>query len=329
MRALVYTAPRQVVLVDCPRPRLAAGEIAIAVSAAGICGADLAGFLGRSRQRVPPLVLGHELVGHTPDGRRVVANPLGYCGRCTACLGGTQNLCAGLSLLGMGRVAGCFAEFVAVPEERVYEIPDVVSDARAVFAEPVANMVHLFRIAAPPHFCRLGIVGAGTMGSLALLMARRLGIREILVEDVDEVRLEAARQMGATLAVNPSTEDGRADARRFAGHGLDMVLDASGAADARQTAFELCRPGGEVVLLGMADVRSELDFGTSIRKELRVTMSFGYTPVDFERSLRLLEDGEIDLTPWTAEMPLEDGQKAFDRMADSRDDTLKMILRVR
>jgi threonine dehydrogenase-like Zn-dependent dehydrogenase len=58
-------------------------------------------------------------------------------------------------------------------------------------------------------------------------------------------------------------------------------------------------------------------------------MSFGYTPVDFERSLRLLEDGEIDLTPWTAEMPLEDGQKAFDRMADSRDDTLKMILRVR
>jgi L-iditol 2-dehydrogenase len=238
---------------------------------------------------------------------------------------GAQNLCAGLNLLGMGRVAGCFAEFVAVPEERVYEIPDVVSDARAVFAEPVANMVHLFRIATPPHFCRLGIVGAGTMGSLALLMARRLGIREILVEDVDE----AARQMGATLAVNPSTEDGRADARRFAGHGLDMVLDASGAADARQTAFELCRPGGEVVLLGMADVRSELDFGTSIRKEQRVTMSFGYTPVDFERSLRLLEDGEIDLTPWTAEMPLEDGQKAFDRMADSRDDTLKMILRVR
>lgn len=329
MRALVYTAPRQVVLEERPRPRLAAGEVEIAVSAAGICGADLSGFLGRSRQRVPPLVLGHELVGHTPDGRRVVANPLGYCGRCTACLGGAQNLCAGLSLLGMGRVDGCFAEFVAIAEERVYEIPDVVSDARAVFAEPVANMVHLFRIAAPPHFCRLGIVGAGTMGSLALLMARRLGIREILVEDVDGVRLEAARLMGATLVVNPSTEEGRAEARRFAGSGLDMVLDASGTAEARQMAFELCRPGGVVVLLGMANTRSELDFGTSIHKEQRVVMSFGYTPVDFERSLRLLAAGEIDLTPWTAEMPLEDGQKAFERMADARGDRLKMILRVR
>jgi threonine dehydrogenase-like Zn-dependent dehydrogenase len=167
------------------------------------------------------------------------------------------------------------------------------------------------------------------MGSLAPLMARRVGMREILVEDVDGVRLESARQMGATLAVNPSTEEGRAEARRFAGSGLDMVLDASGAAEARQTAFELCRPGGVVVLLGMADPRSELDFGTSIRKEQRVAMSFGYTPVDFERSLGLLAAGEIDLTPWTAEMPLEDGQKAFERMADSRGETLKMILRIR
>jgi 2-desacetyl-2-hydroxyethyl bacteriochlorophyllide A dehydrogenase len=234
-----------------------------------------------------------------------------------------------LSLLGMGRVDGCFAEFVAVAEERVHEIPNAVSDARAVFAEPVANMVHLFRIAAPQHFCRLGIVGAGGMGSLALQMARRVGMQEILVEDVDGVRLAAARQMGATLVVNPSTEEGRAEARRFAGSGLDMVLDASGAAEARQTAFELCRPGGVVVLLGMADTRSELDFGTSIRKEQRVAMSFGYTPADFERSVELLKAGEIDLTPWTAEMPLEEGQEAFERMADSRGDTLKMILRVR
>ena len=81
--------------------------------------------------------------------------------------------------------------------------------------------------------------------------------------------------------------------------------------------------------LGMATERSELDFGAAIRRELRVQMSFGYTAADFKRSLDLLIAGEIDLTEWTAEMSLEDGQEAFERMTTSRGDTLKMILRVR
>ncbi len=328
MRALVYTAPRQVVLEDRPRPRTEAGESEIAIVAAGICGSDISGFLGHSRRRIPPMVLGHELVGRRPDGRRVVANPLISCGRCTACLSGAQNLCASWRLLGMDKTAGCYAEFVSIPESQIYEVPDGLSDARAVVAEPLANIVHLFRIAAPLPFFRLGIVGGGTMGSLALLTAIRLGVREILVQDVSEVRLDVARKMGATLAVNVSTEEGRAEARRFDGHGLDLVLDASGTAAARQSAFDICRPGGLVVLLGMGQERSEIDFVTSIRKEHRVAMSFAYTPVDFERSLALLKAGEIDLTPWTVEMPLEQGQQAFDRMSTAPGDTLKMLLRV-
>jgi threonine dehydrogenase-like Zn-dependent dehydrogenase len=325
MRALVYTAPRQVAMADCPRPHAAAGEVEIAVSAAGMCGADISGFMGRSRRRTPPLILGHELVGHTGDGRRVVADPISSCGRCVECVGGAGNLCSGLRLLGMDRTAGCFAEFVAVPESQVYEIPDDLDDMRAVFAEPLANIVHLFRLAAPPPLFRMGIVGAGTMGSLALKMALCAGAREVLVEDVDETRLAAARQMGATLAVN--AECGRGEARSFAGHGLDLVLDSSGVEQARQAAFDLCRPGGTVVLLGMAKERSDVDFGASIRKEHRVLMSFGYTAVDFRRSVDML--GEIDLRPWTAEMPLEEGQSAFERMTGCRGDTLKMVLRVR
>ncbi len=212
---LVYTAPRQVTLKELPRPRPAAGECEIAVAAAGICGSDLSGFLGRSRHRTPPLVMGHELVGRRLDGRRVVVNPLIGCGHCAACLSGEQNLCSDFRLLGMDRTSGCHAEFVAVPESHVYEIPDHLTDSRAVLTEPLANIVHLFRIAAPPPGFRMGIVGGGTMGSMALLMARRMGAREILVEDVNEARLETVRQMGATLAVNAGAEEGR----RFAGRG--------------------------------------------------------------------------------------------------------------
>jgi 2-desacetyl-2-hydroxyethyl bacteriochlorophyllide A dehydrogenase len=328
MRALVYTAPRQVELQDIARPVPVSGECEIAVVAAGICGSDISGFLGHSRRRVPPLVLGHELIGRRPGGQRVVVNPLIGCGRCTACLSGAQNLCENWRLLGMDQTTGCFTEFVSIPETQIYEIPDELTDQRAVIAEPLANIVHLFRIAAPHPFFRMGIVGGGTMGSLALLTALRLGVREVLVQDVSDVRLDVVRRMGATLAANVSTEEGRAEARKFAGHGLDLVLDASGNSAARQAAFDLCRPGGLVVLLGMSQERSEIDFVTSIRKEHRVVMSFAYTPVDFVRSLALLKAGEVDLTPWTVEMPLEQGQQAFDRMTTAPGATLKMLLRV-
>jgi threonine dehydrogenase-like Zn-dependent dehydrogenase len=328
MRALVYTAPHTVTLEERPRPQAASGECEIAIAAAGICGSDISGFLGHSRRRIPPLVLGHELVGRKLDGTRVVANPLMSCGHCPACLGGAQNLCSSWRLLGMDQTAGCYQEFVTVPESQVFPIPDHLTDAQAVVAEPLANIVHLFRISAPSTFFRMGIVGGGTMGSLALLTARRLGVREVLVLDVSEVRLATARGMGAALAVNVDSEEGRQEAKRFAGQGLDLVLDASGSSAARQSAFDLCRPGGMVVLLGMGAERSEIDFVTSIRKEHRVTMSFAYTPGDFARALQLLIDGEIDISPWTVELPLEEGQQAFDKMTTAPGATLKMLLRV-
>jgi threonine dehydrogenase-like Zn-dependent dehydrogenase len=329
MRALVYTAPKKMLMEDRPRPAVQENEVEIAVDAAGICGSDVSGFLGHSRRRIPPLVLGHELVGRTPEGKRVVCNPLIHCGHCAACLSGAQNLCSSWRLLGLDRTEGCYAEYVSLPNSHLYEIPDDLSDARAVMAEPLANIVHLFRIAAPAPFFRMGIVGGGTMGSLALLAARRLGVREILVQDLSDARLRVARKMGAAAAVNVSSEEGRAEARRFAGNGLDLVLDASGVGAARQAAFDLCRPGGTVVLLGMGAEKSEIDFVTSIRKEHKVVMSFAYTPVDFERSLSLLIGGEIDLTPWTVEMALEEGQQAFDRITTNPGDTLKILLRVR
>lgn len=328
MRTLVYTAPHQMTLQERDRPVVGPDEVEIAVAVAGICGSDVSGFLGHSRRRIPPLVLGHELVGRTADGKRVVANPLISCGRCTACLSGAQNLCARWRLLGMDQTAGCYAEYVSLPRSQVYAIPDELSDARAVIAEPLANVVHLFRIAAPSPFFRMGIVGGGTMGSLALLAAKRLGVREILVQDLSDARLAVARRMGASAAVNVSSEEGRAEARRAAGNGFDLVLDASGVGAARQAAFDLCRPGGTVVLLGMGAEKSEIDFVTSIRKEHRVVMSFAYTPADFERSVALLTAGEIDLTPWTLEMALEQGQQAFDRITTDPGDTLKILLRV-
>ena len=328
MRALVYTAPGKVELEQRSRPEPRVGEEEITIEVAGVCGSDISGFLGHSALRRPPLVLGHELVGRRPDGRRVVANPLLSCGHCDACISGAQNLCESWKLLGLGTTAGTFAEYVALPSSQVYELPDSLTAEQAILAEPLANIVHLFRIVSPPPFFRLAIVGAGTMGALAVSTARRLGARDVMATDVNAKRLETMRQLGASTTVNASSSDAVADAQRTAGRGYDVVIDASGSAAARQMAFDFCRPGGQVVLLGMGSQRSEVNFVTSIRKEHRVVMSFAYTPLDFRRSLDLLIAGEIDLTPWTVRMPLERGQEALERMSGDPGVSLKMMLEV-
>ena len=327
MRALVYVAPGKVELQERPRPIAAHGESEVAIELAGVCGSDISGFLGHSTRRKPPLVLGHELIGRTHDGKRVVANPLISCGHCVSCLAGAQNLCESWRLLGMDQTPGTFAEFVALPSEQIHEIPDSLPSARAVLCEPLANIVHLFRITAPLPFFRLAIVGGGTMGALALLVSKGIGAKDVLVADVNEQRLATMEQLGAG-AVNTGAPEGAAEAKRLAGRGFDLVIDASGSAAARQLAFDLCRPGGCVALLGMAAQSSELDFVTSIRKEHRVVMSFAYTPADFLRSMQLLIKGEVDLSPWTAQLPLERGQEGLDMISHAPGPIRKMLLEI-
>ncbi len=328
MKALVYTAERKVEIEDRPRIAPGPGEVEIAIELAGICGSDVSGFLGHSARRKPRLVLGHELVGRLSNGQRVVANPLISCQHCTACLSGAQNLCSSWRLLGMDQLSGSFAEFVSLPEMQVYEIPEFLPSTRAILTEPLANIVHLFRIAHPDPFFRLAIVGAGTMGALALSVSRLIGASETVMLDVNQQRLNNALTLGATAAVNTAAEDGVAKAGELAGHGFDLVLDASGISAARQMAFDLCRPGGQVVLLGMGHQRSEVDFVTSIRKEHRITMSFAYTPADFERALALLIAGKIDLKNYTASYPLEQGQEAFEELTLKPSSKLKIVLGV-
>ena len=328
MRALIYMAPEKVELMEHPRPTLAPGEEEVRVEIAGVCGSDISGFLGHSSIRKPPLIMGHEFVGQIADGRRVVANPLISCGHCVACLSGAQNLCDSWRLLGAGQTQGTFAESVAVPSDHIYALPETMPSTLAIFTEPLANIVHMFRLISPGPLFRLAIVGAGTMGALTVALSRLLGARDTLVVDVNDQRLQTMKTIGAHAGVNTGSQAGIAEAHRLAGHGFDVVIDASGSAPARQMAFDLCRPGGQVALLGMAAQRSELNFVASIRKEHRVIMSFAYTPVDFRRALELLIAGEVDLTRWMESTPLEKGQQAFEKMTRAPGPTLKMVLQV-
>lgn len=328
MRALVCTAARQMEMAELPRPRAAGGECAVTVEAAGICGLDVAAYAGRSRYGTLPAVLGHELVGRLDDGRRVVANPFVACGRCPSCRGDKPNLCAEWRLLGTNGLQGCFAELVCVPDEQVYEIPEEMAAERAVLAEPLANVVHLLRLVEFNAGMRVGLVGAGLMGALAVQATLGAGAGEVVVVEPVAARRAAALTMGAAAAFHGTTEQGRAEALEIAGYGFDLVVDACGTGAARRLALELCRPGGVVGLLGMAERRSEADFNEGTRRELRVQMTFGFTPEDFARAVELLAAGEIELDAWTEEWAMEDGQRALEAACGEADGVLKRVLRV-
>lgn len=337
MKALVYTGPRQMEIQDLPRPVPQPGEVLLSVRQSGICGSDIHGFLGHSPRRKPGLVLGHEAVAVIADvhptvtgwkaGQRVVVNPLMSCGTCAACLNGKQNLCANWKLIGMDRLHGTNAECVAANASQLYAVAPTLDDSAAVYAEPLANIIHFFRIAMTEVPDSIAIFGAGPIGALALAYAKVRGISRVCVIDRNPERLAAAKKLGADAVINSTQEDAPKAVQAFTHGGAEFVVDAVGYASARRDAVAACRRGGRLVFIGMAENDSPLPWIDMIRDEKSVFTTFGYTPRDFQTSLSLLESGKLNLSPWTEVRRLEEGQACFDKMTDNPGATLKLVFK--
>jgi threonine dehydrogenase-like Zn-dependent dehydrogenase len=315
------------------------GEVLLKVAAAGICGSDIHGFLGHSERRKPGLVMGHEAVATVAQtapggaavraGERVSFNPLLSCGRCASCLDGRQNLCPDWRVYGMDRLHGTYAEYVSVPVGQLHPLPDALPTAEAILVEPVAVVLHAFRISFVDVPETLAIVGAGPLGCLALAVARLRGVRRACVIDRNPERLEAARRLGADLAVDPSRQDAAQATREWAGgRGAAAVVEAVGSAETRRVAVDAAAPGARIVFLGLAEHDSPLPWIRMIRDEQAVFTSFAYAPRDFQAAVRLVESRPFDLRPFTRSRPLEEGQQAFLEIAHAPGAVLKMMLEV-
>jgi len=336
MKALVYVGPEKVEIQHLPDPVVGDGEVLLEVSAAGICGSDLHGFLGRSERRKPGLVMGHETVARVADvhpavqgwrrGQRVCLNPLVSCLSCAACLGGRQNLCADWRVFGMDRLHGTYAQLVSVPARQLHALTEALPEPEGILVEPMAVVLHAFRIALaePPE--TVAIFGAGPLGALALVLARLRGVPRVCVVDVNAERLEVARTLGADLAIDAGREDAPEAVRSFSGGGAEFVVEAVGHAATRLAAVAAAAKGGRIVFLGLADHDSSLPWTSMIRDEKAVFTSFAYAPRDFQGSVRLIEARGFDLKPWTEILPLEQGQRGFTKMAHAPGATLKMML---
>jgi len=209
------------------------------------------------------------------ESERVCFNPLVSCRSCPACLEGRQNVCPDWRIFGMDRLHGTYAEYVSVPACQLFALPESLPEAEAIVVEPLAVVIHAFRISTAELPRTLAVFGAGPLGALALVLAKLRGVPRVCMVDVNERRLAVARGLGADLVVDARREDATEALRAWTGgRGAEYVVEAVGLPATRRAAVAATASGGRLVFLGLAENDSALPWIEMIRKEQAVFTSF-------------------------------------------------------
>ncbi|GCE08876.1 galactitol-1-phosphate 5-dehydrogenase [Dictyobacter aurantiacus] len=342
MEALTWLGPRMMEMRTTGVPQPKAGEVLLKVSAAGICGSELSGYLGENSLRKPPLVMGHEAAGRVvqvTDGTfhdgspasidtRVTFNPLITCGHCDRCRANRPNLCRTRQIIGIHR-PGAFADYVAVPAQLCYPLPDNMSTSIASLAEPLACSVRAVSIAHLQPEQSLFILGAGPIGLFCLAAAKALGIQNIVISDMSPSRLDIANRWGAQATINAGEQNVVETIQQLFPGGVDAVIDAVGLNSTRAQAVQAAVPGGQVVFIGLHHESSPLEANYLVRQEVTISGSFSYTPADFDLSFGYLKQGLLQAeTDWLEERPLAAGANAFAELIAGSVAATKIVLRV-
>jgi L-iditol 2-dehydrogenase len=279
------------------------GEVSIRQVAAGVCGSDVGAYLGKPEYEFMdvPTVLGHECAGvvesvgagvaRVEPGDRVVLQPGDPCGGCFQCLSGEPNNCPERE---PAVDAGGFAPYNVVAAERVLPVPDGVPIERAALAEPLAVTSRaVLRKGDVSAGNSVLVQGPGPMGALSALIADHAG-GDVTVTGLadDEPRLARLESTGIEMAVvGPGGTTPRALVEDLDRNGFDLTIDATGVATGVESAIEVTRDGGDVVVLGIASGDVALDAAALVREEIDLRTSHGSVPEDFLTALSLLEGG--------------------------------------
>src|SRR6059036_191015 len=262
-------------LEDVPKPSIGLNDVLIRIDRTGICGTDLHIYKWDdwARKTIPvPMVVGHEFVGEIVEvgsnvkdffpGQVVSGEVHVVCGHCRNCLAGRRHLCADTKGVGVNR-PGAFAEYLSLPMTNVWVHNGVDLDVASIF-DPFGNAVHTAL-----SFDVLGedvlVTGAGPIGIMAAAVARHAGARYVVITDVNEYRLELARKMGVTLAINPKeTSLGKVQKKLGMVEGFDVGLEMSGNAAAFRDMLANMAHGGKIALLGIPEKEIAIDWNVVI-----------------------------------------------------------------
>ena len=311
-------------LDEVPMPTMGHNDLLVKIHKTAICGTDIHIYNWDewAQKTVPiPLTTGHEFVGKVVDmggevagfkvGDRVSGEGHISCGFCRNCRAGRRHLCRNTASIGVTR-PGCFAEYLVLPAINAFIVPDDVPDEIAAFLDPLGNATHTAL-----SFDLVGedvlITGAGPVGVMAAAIARHVGARNIVVTDVNEYRLELARKMGATRAINVQ-KTSIADVMKELNfkEGFDVGLEMSGNPHAFNDMIKSVIHGGHIALLGFLPPQTQIDWDLVIMKGLIIKGIYGREMFETWYKMSSMLQSGLKLAPiLTHQFPIENYQEAF------------------
>ena len=310
MRALVKAkAEPGIWMQDIPRPEPGHNDVLIKIRKTAICGTDMHIYNWDewAARTIPvPMAVGHEYVGiveavgsevqGVQPGDRVSGEGHLTCGHCRNCRAGRRHLCRNTVGVGVNR-QGCFGEYLCIPASNVFKLPDAISDEVASILDPLGNAVHTAL-----SFDLVGedvlITGAGPIGIMAVAIARHVGARHVVITDVNDYRLELARQMGATRTVNVSRQTLDEVMQELEmQEGFDVGLEMSGNPQAFRDMLRTLHHGGSVALLGIPPGEMAIDWNQVIFKGLTIKGIYGREMFETWYKMASMLQSGLDVTP--------------------------------
>ena len=325
MKALVKArAEPGIWLEDIAKPKIGHNDVLIRIRKTAICGTDLHIYNWNewAQHTIPvPMAVGHEFVGEIDEiGSEVTGVAIGdrvsgeghiTCGYCRNCRAGRRHLCRNTKGVGVNR-PGCFAEYLSIPAFNTFKLPDSITDDIASMLDPLGNATHTAL-----SFDLVGedvlITGAGPIGIMAAGIARHAGARYVVITDVNDYRLDLARKMGATKALNV-TRDSIEQAMSELGmiEGFDVGLEMSGNPQAFQDMLRVMLHGGRIAMLGIPPGEMSINWEEVIFKGLVIKGIYGREMFETWYKMSSMLQSGLDMSPViTHHMPADDYLEAF------------------
>lgn len=341
MKALVLTDYKVLEYITVDEPSLKEKDVLVKIKACGICGSDVHGFDGSTGRRVPPIIMGHEASGVIVSkgssvqnwniGDRVTFDSNIYCKNCDYCLMGITNLCNNRRIIGVScqeyRQQGAMAEFIAIPEHVLYRLPDPLSYEQACLVEPLAIAFHGINLTPVKINDVAVVIGAGTIGLLAIQALRLSGCGNIIAIDIDNKKFELARSIGADHSISAYDDDLIEKIQSISSSdGADIVVDAVGINSSVDMAVAAIKKGGHITLIGNLTPTITFPLQQIVSKELSVQGS-NVSRGEYQACLEMIARNAIKIDFLiSAVEPLQDGQKWFDKLYEGNSDLLKVVL---
>jgi L-iditol 2-dehydrogenase len=344
MKAMQLTGIRKMELFDVPDPKIISdNDVLIKMTHVGVCGSDVHYYTtGRIGSQIVqyPFTVGHEGAGviekvgnkvtRVKPGDRVAIDPAMPCFECDQCKSGRLHTCRKLKFLGCpGQAEGCLSEYLVMPENSCFILPENLSLEDGALSEPLTIGVYAVNLSQLKPGMDIGILGCGPIGLSVLAASQVIGPRKIVATDKLDYRIQIAKNSGATFILNPDKQDVLKEVIQFEPALLDIVFECSGTQEAVDQALEILKPGGKLMQIGIPEF-DRFSFSADLmrRKEICI-QNVRRQNESVTKCISQMTSGKLNAQSWvTHHFKLSECKQAFDLVANYKDGVVKAVIEI-